>query len=62
MNSILICLKTLKTQLHRSLDSVRFYMKFIDMQSDSYSRSGVVGVDNVKKELANIDRAIKNSL
>lgn len=51
-----------KTQLHRSLDSVRFYMKLIDMQSDSYSRSGVVGVDNVKKELSNIDRAIKNSL
>jgi hypothetical protein len=51
-----------KTQLHRSLDSVRFYMKLIDIQSDSYSRSGVVGVDNVKKELSNIDRAIKNSL
>jgi len=50
-----------KTQLHSSLDSVRFYMRMIDMQS-SYSSNGVIGVDSVKKELSNIDRAIKNNL
>lgn len=50
-----------ETEIHSSLRSIRSYMRLINSQLN-YADNGVIGVSEVKKELANFDQAIQNSL
>lgn len=50
------------TEMHSSLDSIRSNMRLIDIQSKYDTSNGVFGVDNVRKELSNFDRAFREGL